>query len=211
MADFVKAEVKTGRNEGGFSDDSADAGGETYRGIASAFHPSWQGWAAVRAASAKARGGLQRTPREDWAQVDAALAGNLVLQGQVSNFYKIEFWDRLGLDGFQVQLLAEVLYDAAVNCGVGKAALWLQQGLNALNEGGTLYPDLLEDGGVGPKTLATAVDFQKQWTDRSLHLTAAVLILRGAHHLARMRERPDQERFARSWLGRVARQMGELC
>ena len=211
MADFRQAEKKTGRNEGGYSDSVSDAGGETYRGIATVFNPSWPGWPRVRAARAQVagpRGG--RLPREDWKKVDALLAADAVLDRQVSDVYKAEYWDKLGLDLFPSQILADVLYDAAVNCGTGKPALWLQKALNALNDQGKLYPDLTEDSGVGPKTLAVAVDFQKRWPDRVPILAAAVLGQRITFHMERTRERPDQEEYARSWFGRVARQMGEL-
>ena len=213
MADFAKAEAKTGVNEGGYGDHAADAGGETYRGIASAFHPTWVGWPAVRRAVEVVRGEEQPGPlaRALWPEVARRLSGDSTLRQQVADFYRAEYWDRLGLTQFPSQLLAEVLYDGAVNCGLSRPALWLQQALNALNEAGKLYPDLLEDGAVGPKTLALAVDFQRKWPDRVGILTAAVLVLRGGFHLQRMREKPDQEVFARSWLGRVARQMGELA
>ena len=44
MAKFQIAEAITGRNEGGYANNSADTGGETYAGIARNYWPKWQGW-----------------------------------------------------------------------------------------------------------------------------------------------------------------------
>ena len=49
--------------------------------------------------------------------------------------------------------VAEELVDSAVNAGPGRASRWFQMSLNALNRGGTDYPDLVVDGRVGPGTI----------------------------------------------------------
>ena len=44
MANFKIAHEKTAANEGGYANNHADVGKETYRGIARKLHPKWQGW-----------------------------------------------------------------------------------------------------------------------------------------------------------------------
>lgn len=56
--------------------------------------------------------------------------------------YKRDFWDALNLDEFP-DLLAEAMFDAAVNSGKRAATLWLQKALN-----------VQADGVIGPKTMA---------------------------------------------------------
>src|SRR3546814_14762148 len=50
--------------------------------------------------------------------------------------------------------VGEELFDTGVNMGPAIPALWFQQCLNALNDGGKHYPDIAEDGDIGPGTLA---------------------------------------------------------
>lgn len=47
MADFNKAHLEVMGNEGGYANNPADSGGETYKGIARKFHPAWPGWKMV--------------------------------------------------------------------------------------------------------------------------------------------------------------------
>jgi lysozyme family protein len=65
---------------------------------------------------------------------------------------KAEFWDALNLD--QVVLvsypIAEELYDTRFNTG----QCYLQVCLNRFNREQALYPDIDEDGNIGPKTIA---------------------------------------------------------
>lgn len=49
--------------------------------------------------------------------------------------------------------VAEEVIDSGVNAGQKRAALWFQQALNVLNRRGRDYPDVAEDGDLGPATL----------------------------------------------------------
>ena len=46
------------------------------------------------------------------------------------------------------------LIDTGVNAGTGRAAKWFQESLNHFNLRGRLYPNIAEDGRIGPGTLA---------------------------------------------------------
>jgi lysozyme family protein len=47
MAHFKTAYALTMGHEGIYSNNPKDRGGETYKGIARKFHPSWEGWKAI--------------------------------------------------------------------------------------------------------------------------------------------------------------------
>ena len=44
---FDNAFAHTQTNEGGYANNKADLGGETYAGISRKYHPKWSGWAIV--------------------------------------------------------------------------------------------------------------------------------------------------------------------
>lgn len=50
--------------------------------------------------------------------------------------------------------VAEEVIDSGVNAGAARAALWFQQALNVLNRRGVDYPDVAEDGKIGPRTIS---------------------------------------------------------
>lgn len=127
MADFLKAYERTAEQEGGYANDPADRGGETYKGIARKFHPHWHGWAIVDAIPNKKRG--QTFP------------GSL-LSGHVKDFYRSSFWNKMGGDKIQSQRVAEFIYDWYVNSGAG--------GLKKVQAA----VGVTADGQIGPKSIA---------------------------------------------------------
>ena len=50
--------------------------------------------------------------------------------------------------------LGEEVVDSGVNAGPGRSSLWFQKSLNALNRGGRDYPNIGEDGRLGPASIA---------------------------------------------------------
>jgi len=124
MADFKAAFERTMSREGGYVFDPDDAGGETYKGIARRFHPSWDGWEIVDE--------IKRFAQADLADV---LDDNDTLQERVAAFYRAQFWNRFMGDAITDQRVAEELFDTAVNMGVHRAVTFLQRALNLLNRG----------------------------------------------------------------------------
>jgi lysozyme family protein len=122
MADFDPAFDRTITNEGGYklTDIAADKGGLTYAGIARKPNPHWAGWR----------------------YIDAKDMNNLELSREVRNFYKDEFWDAVGGDDIKDQVIAESIYDFAVNAGVATAVKLAQ-----------LVVGSVPDGRIGPRTL----------------------------------------------------------
>jgi lysozyme family protein len=188
MADFDKALVPVLGHEGGYVNDPDDMGGETYKGVARRFNGGWPGWRRIDPAK-RQRGFPQRLERDD------------VLQGQVRAFYKQHYWDKFQGDAIVNQDVAEELFDTAVNLGVGRAVTFLQRALNVLNRNATLYPDLVEDGAFGPRSLTALSAYLDR--DAPAHLLKVLNILQGMHYIEFMTRSPEQEKFARGWLKRV--------
>ena len=122
MADFKKAWAITSRIEAGYTNNSKDAGKETYRGISIVNNPDWLGWEVVHSTIAKL--GISSTldaAKDVYAEIDKALADNPYIDGMVQTLYKKRYWDILNLDNEASQELANKTFDIAVNMGVGAA------------------------------------------------------------------------------------------
>src|SRR3546814_18748515 len=77
--------------------------------------------------------------------------------------------------------VGEELFDTGVNMGPAIPALWFQQCLNALNDGGEHYPDTAEDGDIGPGTLAAFRAYRKaRGTEADAVMLKAPTALQGA-------------------------------
>jgi len=189
MALFEKAYGITAGHEGGYAHNPADTGGETYSGISRKWNPAWPGWAKVDAVTQKTR---------DVKSIDRQLRSDAVLEEVIARFYRQNYWDTLRLSEVTSQVIAEKLYDISVNMGVRKAALILQEALNLTNQNGRAYPDISEDGQVGPTTLRMANNHPRDWL-----LLKVVQALQAERYLNIMRANGTQEVFAATWFSRV--------
>jgi lysozyme family protein len=184
MADFIKAYDITLGHEGGYSNDPDDAGGETYKGISRVFHPTWDGWIIIDS--------LKKAPN-----FPKNLDRELSLQAKVKAFYKIMFWDRFRGDLIPVQSLAEEMFDTGVNMNVTRAVKFLQRALNHLNRNGKLFPDMVDDGKLGPTTLSC---LNKYLEEDSVELLLKIMnVMQGNHYLEYMAKSPTQEKYCRGW------------
>lgn len=152
MADFLTAYIPLKSFEGGWCNVAGDAGGETYAGIARNFFGDWQGWAIVDAA--KAHSSFKQGARTFSVHLSALPA----LDDLVTDWYRVEWWGRMGLARFP-QIVADEMFEQAVNLGRGGSGRYVQRLCNSLNwrkRGGVeerLFPDLVEDGCLGRKSL----------------------------------------------------------
>lgn len=192
MANFKQAFQITLGHEGGYVFDPDDAGGETYRGIARRYHPSWPGWGNIDKLKQQTD-----SPR----QLNRLLGKDEDLQQQIHDFYKQNYWDPFQGDLVESQDLAEELFDTGVNMGVQHAVRFLQEGLNLLNRNQKSFKDILEDGKSGPATLGALCAYLAK--DPPEHLLKIMNILQGMHYIESMRKSPTQEKYARGWLKRV--------
>lgn len=198
MADFLQAYEPVKQWEGGWCDVPGDSGGETYAGIARNFFPDWAGWPIIDAAKSR----FLTTPRAFSGYLDTLP----VLRNLVTNFYRMEWWDKMNLAPLP-QELANELFEQAVNLGRGGAGKLLQRLCNALNydrtSGQNLFDDLTVDGVAGPKTLAAlARILEKRPTD--LHpMIHGLNCLQGAHYIDLAARAPIQRKFLSGWLTRT--------
>lgn len=192
MADFERAHAKTAANEGGYANDPIDAGGETWKGISRRFHPQWPGWAIIDAEKERGADGLQDRLRH-----------NTRLTFHEMQFYREQFWNRFDGDSIRAQVIADELFDMAVNMGAHRAVKFLQGALNLLNRNQQNYPDIIEDGVFGPSTLDTLNRYLSLEKGNPAVLLKIMNTLQGMHYVNYMREHPEQERYARGWLKRT--------
>ena len=181
MANFNDAFFITMGHEGGYSYDKDDAGGETYRGIARNYHPSWIGWDIID----------DTKPNIPDDKLELA----------VNDFYKQHFWDVNKLDEFGDQDVANEMFDTGVNMGVVRAAKFLQECLNYLNRNGALYDDLVLDGKIGSASLS-ALSIIDPYDDTDI-LLVMLNVCQGRHYMTYMKKTSSQEKYARGWFHRV--------
>ena len=177
-------------NEGGYSNDKDDPGGETYKGIARNRWPNWGGWEYID---------FIKTSTKD---PEKAFAFHGGLQTAIEKFYREHFWNVVWGDELDklYPLLAIDVFDMAVNLGTGRAIEFIQRACNALNNNQKLYPDILIDGSFGNRTLITV---QKCVQIRGAELLYKVVnILQGAWYVSLMERNLIYEKYV-GWFKRV--------
>lgn len=166
------------RSEGGYSNLSADKGGETYAGITKKNYPTWAGWQIIATIKPK----------------QGQIIVNSQLEALVSDFYKKNFWDVLQCDNLS-KFVAMNLCDFAINSGVNTAAKSFQQIINSLLPVGTIT--LVADGKIGPLTIAAANKLNQQ------KLNNALLEYRKKFYQNIVDNNPTQKQFLKGWLNRL--------
>lgn len=171
---FEKAFNHTVGVEGGYSDHPSDRGGKTMFGITEAVARSY-GYSG------------------DMRSMPISIAKDI---------YSKKYWSKLNLDEIAVMSdeLAAKLFDIGVNMGQARAGLFLQTALNAFNQQAKLYPDIVEDGDIGPTTIKT---LRSYYTKRGV-LGAKVMLraancLQGAFYIDISRSRQANEDFTFGW------------
>lgn len=89
--------------EGGYANNPADKGGETYAGIARNYHPTWSGWAYID--EKKKTGTIKNNQKFP------------AIQDKVDKFYLLAFWEPNKLGEINNQAVAEITLDWLVNSG----------------------------------------------------------------------------------------------
>lgn len=130
MADFKPAIAKVLLIEGGYANDPNDSGGETYKGISRKFWPEWLGWSSIDTAKL-----LLNFPNN--------IKSNAWINVLVIDFYKANFWNKIGGDAISNQSIANQLMDAAVNEGIVPAIKRAQE-IVGLPQTGHVTDELIE-------------------------------------------------------------------
>ena len=125
QADFARSLVRVLVYEGGKVDNSRDPGGRTNFGITQKTYSAWLA-----------------SKGEDSVDVYK------ISTADRDSIYETEYWDRIRGDDLPTGLDL-VVFDAAVNSGVGQAGKWLQQALGPNYTG-------IHDGVIGKQTLLAA-------------------------------------------------------
>ncbi|TGD73487.1 hypothetical protein E4634_10680 [Mangrovimicrobium sediminis] len=189
MASFDEALALVLRHEGGYADDPADRGGETYRGVARKIHPQWPGWRRIDAKKGKSG-------------FPGSLDSDATLQKAVAEFYRENYWAPIRGDQLPDNALAQEMFDTGVNMGVRRAVRFFQSALNLLNRNQKNYEDLVVDGWLGEKSLAALAKLMRG-DDSPRFLLKLLNAMQAEAYMDIMRNDPTQERFARGWLERA--------
>lgn len=164
------------RIEGGYVNDPADSGGETNYGIT------------IGVARANGYTGPMASMPKDVAK----------------GIYRTIYWLRpnfVAVATFAPQVAAE-LFDTGVNMGPKVASEFLQRSLNALNRGGSDYPDLTVDGRIGTVATIPALSafMHLRGPAGEEVLLHALDALQGARYIELAEANPKNERFLYGWL-----------
>jgi len=171
VANFEVALARILIDEGGYSNNPNDAGGETKYGITKETARSYGYFGPMRA----------------------------LMPDFAKKIYKDGYWSLANLDEVKSQKVAEEVFDCGVNCGVTSAVRFLQRALNVLNKRGVLWQDVVRDGVMGPKTLeAVNIATNKHYNEQALLILLAVL--RGEYYVRIAEKRDQNEEFMLGWV-----------
>lgn len=173
MANFKLAFHKTLLHEGGYVHDPDDSGGETYKGISRAAHPTWSGWATID--NYKTKENFPKT-----------LDQNTELQQQIEQFYYANYWQPLNADKIETQAVADSVFDFAINAGI-KTSVRLAQNI--------IGADV--DGIIGPQTLEKLNVFNPN------HFLSAFTLAKISHYLSIIKKRPSNQKYLYGWFNRA--------
>lgn len=189
MADFSQAIVKVLKNEGGYSDQPEDKGGETYKGISRVHNSNWAGWAIIDIE--KLSSGFKHR-----------LQHNSDLQTQVHALYRNRYWDTLNADRFKSQAIAEEVFDTGVNMHWRVAARFLQSSINLLNRDQKLHQDLIVDGMLGAKSHKALSKIIAE-DNGDGYIMILLNLFQGMRYINILTANPSQEKFTRGWINRT--------
>jgi lysozyme family protein len=176
MADFTQAFQLMIAHEGGYGNDPDDPGGETYKGVARKIFSKWDGWTKVD--TLKRQSGFP-----------ANLDKDPELQGAVSDFYRVNFWDKVNGDQISNQDVANSIFDFGVNAGVATSASLAQMviGVNS-------------DGVIGPNSITGINNYDSD------HFLASFTVAKIARYVNIVKKRPTSRKYFYGW---VIRALGE--
>lgn len=161
--------------EGGYVDHPNDPGGPTRYGITEAIARA-DGYA----------GAMSELPR-----------------GRAATIYLELYFRGPGFDRLMARMptLTEELVDTGVNMGPARAVRFLQRALNALNLRGRHYPDIVIDGRIGPRTIASVMSLhQRRGESAERVLLRLVEGFQATRYVERTEEHQASEDFLFGWI-----------
>ncbi len=176
MADFTQAFQLMIAHEGGYGNDPDDPGGETYKGVARKIFSKWDGWTKIDI--------LKRQ-----SNFPANLDKDSELQLNVSDFYRVTFWDKMNGDQITNQDVANSIFDFGVNAGIGTSSSLAQMVVGAKS-----------DGVIGPDSISAINNFDPD------HFFASFTVAKIARYVNIVKKRPTSRKYFYGW---VIRALGE--
>ena len=128
------------------------------------------------------------------------------LEDLVTAFYRVQWWDKMGLARWP-QLVANELFEQAVNLGRDGSGKLLQRVCNAMNyvrrngKEQRLFDDLDEDGAVGPKTVKALALVLEYRAERDV--VHALNAAQGKKYLDIAASSFSQRKFLAGWMTRA--------
>lgn len=165
-------------NEGGYTNNPADAGGETNFGIT------------IAVARQNGYTGAMRDMPRDFA----------------SEIYNRQYVVAPGFDKIAVisMPIAAEMVDTGVNMGQKVPGTFLQRALNVLNNGGKDFADVAVDGACGPGTRAAlSALLAKRGAEGEKRLVALLNALQGERYVSLAEGRAANQAFMYGWLARI--------
>ncbi|HBQ5721693.1 MULTISPECIES: glycoside hydrolase family 108 protein [Klebsiella pneumoniae complex] len=161
--------------EGGYVDHPSDKGGPTRWGITQTTARA-HGYA----------GDMRNLPRETAKQI------------LLSDYWTGPRFDQVASLS---TLLADELCDTGVNMGPSVASKFFQRWLTAMNMRGKLYPDLIPDGAIGPRTITALKGYlSARGKEGEQVLLRALNCSQGARYLELAEGREANEDFLYGWV-----------
>jgi lysozyme family protein len=174
MANFLLAYQQVIKNEGGYVNDPADPGGETYKGVARKMNSKWDGWILVDT--------LRRTE----SNFPACLNNSVELQEKIEDFYHINYWDRVQGDQLTNQQVANSIFDFAVNAGVSTSSSLAQIVVGAK-----------PDGVIGKDSIDKINTFDPDY------FLASFTVAKIARYISIIKKRPTSQKYLYGWIRRA--------
>lgn len=163
------------KDEGGYTNNPNDSGGETNFGIT------------IAEARARGYGGPMKELTLDWAK----------------HIYTVTYWTEAGFDKLAAvnEAVAVKCFNAGVNCGVNRITGWLQTLVNGLNRNQKDYPDVQIDYAMGRATIAAVAALLKlRGKDGETVLVRGINDLQGAYYVGIATSNQKNEEFLFGWL-----------
>jgi lysozyme family protein len=173
MANFDPAYEKILQNEGSYSNDPNDPGGETYKGVSRCSWNSWKGWQYIDLN--KLRPGFP-----------ANLEKEQDLQAEVKQFYLEVFWSKINGEAINNQTVATSVFDFAVNAGAKTSTLLVQTVVGAN-----------QDGVLGDHTLQLLNDTDPE------HFLASFALAKIVRYISIVKKRPASQKYFYGWVCRT--------
>lgn len=159
------------RIEGGYSNDKNDSGGETKYGIAKKSHPNVD---------------IKSLTKSDATKIYIDMYWNSVRGDDLSSISEI---------------IANEVFDTAVNLGVHRASTILQRSLNAFNNRQEYYNDISVDGDIGNVTIVTLQAYaRKRFSNGGEEVLYKILNgLQASFYIDLVERREKDEKYMFGW------------